>query len=133
MTSEDLRFQKSSIDTGLEKYSFTAKALIPGKMQNFGLLRADTSKAVVQAIPIPELRPGYILVKTLAVALDPTDWTSLDAVGESGAIVRCDYAGIVEQVGSEGSNRFKKGDRIVGFAHGGMFRRSVQVLSIPTQ
>jgi NADPH:quinone reductase-like Zn-dependent oxidoreductase len=111
----------------------TTEALIPGKMQNFGLLRADTGKAVVQAIPIPELRPGYILVKTFAVALNPTDWTSLDAVGKPGTIVGCDYAGIVEQVDSGGSNRFKKGDRIAGFAHGGMSQRSVQNLTIAIQ
>jgi NADPH:quinone reductase-like Zn-dependent oxidoreductase len=89
-------------------------------MQNFGLLRADTGTAVLQSIPVPELRPGYILVKTVAVALNPTDWTSLDAVGDPGTIVGCDYAGIVEQVGSGGSNRFKKDDRIAGFAHGGV-------------
>jgi hypothetical protein len=90
-----------------------------GTMQNFGLLRADTSIAVLREIPSPELRPGYVLVRPVAVALNPTDWTSLDAIGEPGTIVGCDYAGIVEQVGSGGSNRFKKGDRIAGFAHGG--------------
>lgn len=89
-------------------------------MQNFGLLRIDTGTAALRTMPIPELRPGYILVKTFAVALNPTDWTSLDAVGEPGTIVGCDYAGIVEQVRKGGSNRFKKGDRIAGFAHGGM-------------
>jgi NADPH:quinone reductase-like Zn-dependent oxidoreductase len=45
-------------------------------MQNFGLLREDTSIAALRAIPIPELRPGYLLVKTVAIALNPTDWTS---------------------------------------------------------
>ena len=93
---------------------------MPGEMRNFGLIRAGTGTAVLGEIPIPELRPGYILVKTVAVALNPTDWTSLDAVGDPGTIVGCDYAGIVEQVGSGVSNRFKKGDRIAGFAHGGM-------------
>lgn len=93
-----------------------------GTMQNFGFLRTDTGIAELRTIPIPELRPGYILVKTVAVALNPTDWTSLDAVGEPGTIVGCDYAGIVEQVGSGGSDRFKKGDRIAGFAHGGMLQ-----------
>ena len=99
--------------------AFITEALMSGTMQNFGLLRADTGIAVLRAIPIPELRPEYILVKTVAVALNPTDWTSLDAVGEPGTIVGCDYAGVVEQVGSGGSTRFKKGDRIAGFAHGG--------------
>lgn len=89
-------------------------------MQNFGLLREDTGIAALRAIPIPKLYPGYILVKTVAVALNPTDWTSLDAVGQPGTIVGCDYAGIVEQLGSAGSKKFKKGDRIAGFAHGGM-------------
>lgn len=93
---------------------------MPGAMQNFGLIRAGTGTAVLREIPIPELGPGYILVRTVAVALNPTDWTSLDAIGDPGTIVGCDYAGIVEQVGSGGSNRFKKGDRIAGFAHGGM-------------
>lgn len=95
-------------------------ASISNAMQNYGLLRVDTGIAELRAIPIPELRPGYTLVKTVAVALNQTDWTSLDAVGEPGTIVGCDYAGIVEQVGSGGSDRFKKGDRIAGFAHGGM-------------
>ena len=95
---------------------------MPGEMRNFGLIRAGTGTAVLGEIPIPELRPGYILVKTVAVALNPTDWTSLDAVGDPGTIVGCDYAGIVEQVGSGVSNRFKKGDRIAGFAHGGMWQ-----------
>ena len=89
-------------------------------MKNFGLIRADTGTAVLRQIPVPELRSGYILVRTVAVALNPTDWTSLDAVGDPGTIVGCDYAGIVEQVGSAGSNRFKIGDKIAGFAHGGM-------------
>ena len=91
-----------------------------GAMQNFGLLRTDVGTAVLRETSIPELRPGYVLVKTIAVALNPTDWTSLDAVGDPGTIVGCDYAGIVEHVGSGESNRFKKGDRIAGFAHGGM-------------
>jgi hypothetical protein len=113
-------YQSSVINLQTRKRFILPKVLKSSTMQNFGLLRTDTGIAELRAIPIPELRQGYILVKTVAVALNPTDWTSLDAVGNPGTIVGCDYAGIVEQVGAGGSNRFKKGDRIAGFAHGGM-------------
>jgi NADPH:quinone reductase-like Zn-dependent oxidoreductase len=33
--------------------------------------------------------------------------------------IGCDYAGIVEEVGSKVTKPFKKGDRVCGFAHGG--------------
>lgn len=35
-----------------------------------------------------------------------------------GCIVGCDYAGIVEEVGSKVTKEWKKGDRIAGFTHG---------------
>ena len=89
---------------------------------NFGLLRNGTSNATLTRIPIPEVRDDYILVKTEAIALKPTDWTSLDAVGNDGVLNGCDYAGSVVEAGS-GVKRFKKGDRVAGFSHGGMFHQ----------
>lgn len=78
-------------------------------------------KAVaVREVPIPEIRDEWLLVKVKAVALNPTDWKHVD-YGEADAGTRigwCDYAGIVEKVGSK-VRKFKKGDRIAGFAHGG--------------
>jgi len=88
-------------------------------MANFALIREGTGNAVLRSIAVPDLRDDYILVKTIALALNPTDWTSIDAVGDDGTIVGCDYAGIVEKVGSAVKKNFKKGDRIAGFAHGG--------------
>ncbi|KAI0528349.1 putative zinc-binding oxidoreductase ToxD [Xylaria digitata] len=88
-------------------------------MQNYGLIREGTSNAVLKPIPIPQLRDDYVLVRTVAVALNPTDWTTLDAPGDNGTLVGCDYAGVVEEVGSSVTRDFKKGDRIAGFAHGG--------------
>lgn len=87
--------------------------------QNFGLIREGTGHAILKPIPVPKLRDDYILVRTVAVALNPTDWTTLDAVGNDGTIVGCDYAGIVEEVGKAVKKNFKKGDRVAGFGHGG--------------
>ncbi|CAG7921839.1 unnamed protein product [Penicillium olsonii] len=69
-------------------------------------------------VPLPELPDDYILVKTKAVALNPTDWRHIDFVPCKGAIVGCDYSGIVEAVGPRVKKSFKKGDRVAGFVHG---------------
>lgn len=88
-------------------------------MKNFGLIRRGTGNAILEPIPIPKLQDDYILVKTVAVALNPTDWTTLDAVGDDGTLVGCDYAGVVEAVGPNVTKAFRPGDRIAGFGHGG--------------
>ncbi|EXJ86697.1 hypothetical protein A1O3_03650 [Capronia epimyces CBS 606.96] len=88
-------------------------------MQNYGLIREGAGNAVLRAIPLPKLRDDYLLVRTVAVALNPTDWTTLDADGDDGTIVGCDYAGVVEEVGKAVTKAFKKGDRVAGFSHGG--------------
>lgn len=69
--------------------------------------------------PIPKLRDDYILVKTAAVALNPTDWKHIDYLGVDGALTGCDYAGTVEDVGKAVTKQWKKGDHVAGFAHGG--------------
>ena len=68
--------------------------------------------------PRPSLRDDYILVKTVAVALNPTDWKHIDLLPIAGALPGCDYAGTVEEVGSKVDKPFKKGDRVCGFIHG---------------
>lgn len=73
---------------------------------------------VVPDRPIPKLRDGFVLVKTVAVALNPTDWKSIDFRSAKGALVGCDYAGIVEEVGNGVTKDLKKGDRVFGAAQG---------------
>lgn len=68
--------------------------------------------------PIPKLRDDYILVKTVSVGLNPTDWKHIAYLSPPGVLVGCDYSGIVEEVGKGVKKQFKKGDRICGFAHG---------------
>lgn len=88
-----------------------------------------TQKAVVVTAPkvadvvtdraLPTLRDEYILIKTEAVALNPTDWKHVEYVSPPGALIGCDYAGVVVEVGKAVKKPFKKGDRICGFVHGG--------------
>ena len=83
----------------------------------------DYGKAkLANDIPIPKLRDGYVLVKPKAVALNPTDWRHIDYLATPGAIVGCDYAGEVLEVGAGVTKQFKPGDRIAGFVHGGESR-----------
>jgi len=68
--------------------------------------------------PVPKLRDDYILVKNHSVALNPTDWKHIDFLATEGALVGCDFAGTVEEVGKDVTKSVKKGDRIAGFTHG---------------
>ncbi|TLD32444.1 putative zinc-binding oxidoreductase ToxD [Venturia nashicola] len=83
-------------------------------------LKAHGAKtaAVDEGVPIPSLRTDYILVKTKAVALNPTDWKHIGFV-ESPCTIGCDFAGTVEKVGDNIQGRWKQGDRVFGFVHGG--------------
>jgi NADPH:quinone reductase-like Zn-dependent oxidoreductase len=69
--------------------------------------------------PLPKLRPDYVLVKPVAVALNPTDWKHV-AYGRAkdGARVGCDYAGVVEEVGPAVTKAWRKGDKICVCTHG---------------
>ncbi|KAM3426203.1 hypothetical protein NHJ13734_009599 [Beauveria thailandica] len=88
----------------------TQKAIV---VQGPGVAKVVTDR------PIPELRHDYILVKTAAVGLNPTDWKSVEfRVKEAGPVVGCDYAGIVEAVGPAVKKALKKGDRVCGVVHG---------------
>ncbi|KAM5356730.1 hypothetical protein ACJ41O_003376 [Fusarium nematophilum] len=80
----------------------------------------EKGKATIQEVPIPKLRDDYVLVKVNAVGINPTDWKHIDFdVAGAGSRIGCDYAGVVEAVGSKVTKPFSKGDRISGVVHGG--------------
>jgi NADPH:quinone reductase-like Zn-dependent oxidoreductase len=74
-------------------------------------------------VPLPKL-PGdnWILVRTKAVALNPTDWKNIANTPSPGALAGCDYAGVVEEIGKDVKN-LKTGDRVAGFVRGGKIHR----------
>lgn len=70
-------------------------------------------------VPLPKLSAkNWLLVKTKAVALNPTDWKAIASRPSPGSIAGCDYAGIVEEVGKDVTD-VKVGDRVAGFVRGG--------------
>ncbi|KAF2635624.1 oxidoreductase-like protein [Massarina eburnea CBS 473.64] len=81
------------------------------------VVASEDGTTEVKEVPLPKLRDDYIIVRTKAVALNPTDWKSLAGGATPGAISGCDYAGIVEQVGKAVPD-LQPGDRVAGFARG---------------
>ncbi|KAJ5613398.1 Polyketide synthase enoylreductase [Penicillium lagena] len=75
-------------------------------------------ESLVTDHPIPILRDDYILVKTVSVGLNPTDWKHIASSAPPGVIVGCDYSGIVTAIGKDVRKKFNKGDRVCGFTHG---------------
>ena len=105
------------------------KHTLPPSLHRLGQLSMSTQRAVVHEskdvakvktnVPLPKLTDdNYILIKTKAIALNPTDWKSIANNPQPGSVAGCDYAGIVEEVGKNVTN-YKAGDRIAGFVRGG--------------
>ncbi|KAF7950817.1 uncharacterized protein EAE97_002369 [Botrytis byssoidea] len=91
--------------------------------ENYGIVKTAVGEARLQPIPIPRLRDDHILVKTIAVAINPTDWQTIDEKSsprtKGPTLLGCDFAGIVVEIGKGVNKEWKKGDRIAGIAHGG--------------
>ena len=70
-------------------------------------------------IPTPRLlEPDLIIVKNVAVALNPTDYKMPANFPSPGAISGCDFAGVVLKIGPAVTKPFKIGDRVFGVVHG---------------
>lgn len=80
----------------------------------------ETGTAALADIKEQSMRPDYIRVKTVAVALNPTDFQHTDFAGPIGGILGCDLSGIVEEVGPECKHSdVKKGDKVFAVTHCG--------------
>ncbi|KAF7585700.1 hypothetical protein BBP40_010261 [Aspergillus hancockii] len=78
-----------------------------------------SNATVVSSWPIPKLRDDYLLIKTVAVALNPTDCKAISqGRGAPNGLAGCDFAGIVENIGRNVSKTWSNGDRVCGCTHG---------------
>ncbi|KAK2764292.1 hypothetical protein FQN54_008984 [Arachnomyces sp. PD_36] len=77
--------------------------------------------AQVKDVPIPEITENEVLVKVRAVALNPIDFKDVDFLSPRDSAIGCDYAGEVTKVGKNSGQRWKVGDKIAGFVHGGLY------------
>ncbi|CAG8955808.1 hypothetical protein HYFRA_00011677 [Hymenoscyphus fraxineus] len=104
----------------------------------------DVGRPALTEIPEQVMRPDYIRVKTVAVAVNPTDFHHAGGAGRVGGIlgmcfdtrrlvkflhrfskdnanavvlVGLDLSGIVEEVGKDCKSQLKKGDWVYGVCH----------------
>ncbi|KAH9906645.1 GroES-like protein [Xylariomycetidae sp. FL2044] len=84
------------------------------------LVSTGPGTLALKAVPVPRVAPDEVLVRTAAVALNPSDHKLLDQSTTKGAISGADLAGIVVAVGSAHDSypHLKVGDRVCAFAFG---------------
>ncbi|KAJ9156666.1 Zinc-binding oxidoreductase [Pleurostoma richardsiae] len=78
----------------------------------------------VRDAPQPTARPGEVVIKNAAVAINPVDWKIQiygSYLSQYPFILGEDAAGVVEEVGTD-VVRFKKGDRVIAHCHSLMTR-----------
>ena len=90
-------------------------------MQKAIVIQGPGVAEVVTDAPVPTATKDFLKIRTVAVALNPSDWKHIDFRADKGAVVGIDYAGYVEEVGPLVKRKFKVGDRVAGFTHGCKF------------
>ena len=78
---------------------------------NRGIVKIAQGKAVLTEVPVPKLADDRILLRTIAVALNPTDYQTMDEAFKPGitrALLGCDVAGLVVEVGPKATKSLKR-------------------------
>ncbi|KAL5590261.1 hypothetical protein FOBRF1_013818 [Fusarium oxysporum] len=84
------------------------------------VIAQNKAPVLVTDRPQPKLRPEYVLIRPVAVALNPTDWKHAAlGIAADGNLLGCDFAGIIIEVGSAVTKSLQAGDEVLGVAHGG--------------
>jgi len=81
----------------------------------------NKAAALVHDRKAPQLRHDYVLVRTVAIALNPGDWRTVASPRPvPNAILGCDFAGIILEVGpGNNAKGWAVGEHVCGCAPGG--------------
>ncbi|CRG82766.1 hypothetical protein PISL3812_00112 [Talaromyces islandicus] len=82
------------------------------------LVATGPGSLALKAVAVPRIAVDEVLVRTAAVALNPSDHKLLDQSTTAGAISGSDFAGVVVHVGSSVQDRMSVGDRVFGIVFG---------------
>ncbi|KAI0070947.1 GroES-like protein [Panus rudis PR-1116 ss-1] len=96
-----------------------AEQAIPKTMK--ALVTQANKTAKVEEVPVPEIAEDEVLVKNVAVVLNPMDWKHIENITNPGTITGCDFSGTVAKVGKNVST-VKVGDHVAGFTQGGHWK-----------
>ena len=88
------------------------------KTQSALIVQAKDKAQLRHNLAIPSPSAGQILVRTHAVALNPSDWMALEHFSRAGAGMGFDFAGTVAELGSDTDHIWAIGDRVAGMVHG---------------
>ena len=74
-------------------------------------------------LPVPKLGMNMALIKTKAVAGNPTDWKHIEfKLGPQGSVLGCDVAGEIVQLGPNSDSKWAVGDTLFTVVHGASVR-----------
>lgn len=85
---------------------------------HFAIVQKENGAPQLANIPLPVLKPGSLIVKTVSVALNPSDHKMGAAFPTPGAVVGMDFSGTVAAIHPETETDLKIGDRVCSWVHG---------------
>ncbi|KAJ2992169.1 hypothetical protein NUW58_g2259 [Xylaria curta] len=91
---------------------------MPPEFQRAIVQDASGNPQIVVDAVIPPLFPGTVLVKTAAVALNPTDHKTGAAFPAPGAVVGMDFSGTIVDIHPDTQTSFALGDSVCGVVYG---------------
>lgn len=90
--------------------------------QQTAIVQDSQGKAVIRHdVSLPEPEPYMVIVKTVAVSINPCDWKMPSRFPAPGARIGCDFSGTIVAIGpkvEQLNRKLKLGDRVCGGVHG---------------
>ncbi|KAJ5510957.1 hypothetical protein LT330_006332 [Penicillium expansum] len=101
--------------------ALVASRSLPRQILNLASGSSFGQCARVRDLPTPQIADSEILVRVQYVALNPIDFKYIDFLAPNKSVIGCDYSGEVAEVGKAMAGRWKVGDKVAGFVHGGQY------------